>query len=87
MKGALKYPGLQNQPNHGERQGWLFQTIRRFLRAQFGQPTGFWGHMAGKIMARTPSDRGRGSSGRLPCSTSTPDDRILEIGFATRHGH
>ena len=80
MKRTLKYPGLQNQPNHGERQGWLFQTIRRFLRAQFGRPTGFWGHMAGKIMARTPSNQER-IHWTIALLDIKPDDRLLEIGF------
>jgi len=80
MKGALQYPGLQNQPNHGERQGWLFQIIRRFLRAQFSRPTGFWGNIAGKIMARAPSNQER-IHWTLALLDIKPDDRILEIGF------
>jgi SAM-dependent methyltransferase len=80
MKRALQYPGLQHQPPHGARQGWLFHTIRRFLRAQFGQPTGFWGNMAGKIMARAPSNQER-IQWTIALLTLTPTDRILEIGF------
>jgi hypothetical protein len=56
---ALRYPGLQNQPDNGENWGWLLQSVRQFLRAQFGRPTGFWGSIAGKIMALTPSNQDR----------------------------
>lgn len=80
MKAALKYPGLQNQPDQGESRGWLFQSIRRFLRAQFGHPTGFWGNIAGKIMARTPSNKDR-IQWTISLLDIKPDDRILEIGF------
>jgi len=80
MKTTLKYPGLQNQPDHGESRGWLFQTIRRFLRAQFGRPTGFWGNIVGKIMARTPSNQDR-IHWTISLLDIKPDDRILEIGF------
>jgi SAM-dependent methyltransferase len=80
MKGALQYPGLQHQPHHGARQGWLFHTIRRFLRAQFGRPTGFWGNIAGKIMARAPSNQER-IQWTIALLDIKPDDRILEIGF------
>jgi ubiquinone/menaquinone biosynthesis C-methylase UbiE len=80
MKTTLQYPGLQHQPNPGECQGWLCQTIRRFLRAQFGRPTGFWGNIAGKIMARTPSNQER-IHWTIALLDLKPDDRLLEIGF------
>ena len=80
INAALKYPGLQNQPDNGENQGWLHQSTRRFLRAQFGCPTGFWGSIAGKIMAYTSSnqDRIRWTTSLLDIK---PNDRLLEIGF------
>ena len=80
MKGALQYPGLQHQPNHGAHQGWVSQIIRRFLRAQFGRPTGLWGNIAGKIMARAPSNQER-IHWTLALLDIQPEDRILEIGF------
>jgi SAM-dependent methyltransferase len=80
MKEALPYPGLQHQPPPSPRQGWVFHTIRRFLRAQFGQPTGFWGNIAGKIMARAPSNQER-IQWTLALLAIKPDERILEIGF------
>jgi SAM-dependent methyltransferase len=77
---SLKYPGLQNQPDNGENRGWLHQSIRRFLRAQFGRPTGFWGNIAGKIMAYTPSNHDR-IRWTISLLDIRPDDRLLEIGF------
>jgi SAM-dependent methyltransferase len=80
MTAALQYPGLHTQPDEGERPGRLVQTIRRFLRAQFGRPTGVWGGMAGRIMAHRSSnnERIRWTLGLLDIQ---PGDRILEIGF------
>ena len=80
INAALKYPGLQNQPDNGEAQGRLLQSIRRFLRAQFGRPTGFWGSIAGKIMAHTPSNQDR-IRWTISLLDIRPDDRLLEIGF------
>jgi hypothetical protein len=76
VKTTLKYPGLQHQPHAGARQGWVVHTIRRFLRAQFGQPAGFWGNIAGKIMARAPSNQER-IQWTLALLAIKPDDRIL----------
>jgi SAM-dependent methyltransferase len=75
-----KYPGLEHQPVSGRGGGALVQSIRRFLRAQFGHPTGFVGSIAGKIMARRPSnlDRIRWVISLLEIR---PKDRVLEIGF------
>lgn len=80
MKGTMKYPGLQNQPDHGKNRGRVFQYIRRFLREQFGRPAGFWGHIAGKIMAFTPSNKDR-THWTISLLDIRPDDRLLEIGF------
>jgi SAM-dependent methyltransferase len=77
---ALKYPGLQNQPDNGESPGLLLQPIRRFLRAQFGRPRGFWGAIAGKIMVRTRSNQDR-IRWTLSLLNIRPDERLLEIGF------
>ena len=79
-EGALKYPGLRNQPDYGENRGGLVQSIRRFLRAQFGRPTGFLGSIAGKIMAYTPSNQDR-IRWTISLLNIKPDDRLLEIGF------
>ena len=77
---ALKYPGLQNQPDDGKNRGGLHQLIRQFLRAQFGRPTGFWGSIAGKIMASTPSNQDR-IRWTISLLDIKPADRVLEIGF------
>ena len=80
MKAALKYPGIQYQPDHGKNRGWLFQTIRQILRTQFGRPAGLLGHIAGKIMAFTPSNKDR-IHWTISLLDIKPDDRLLEIGF------
>jgi SAM-dependent methyltransferase len=80
MKAALKYPGLTHQPDAGGSESRLTQTLRRFLRTQFGQPTGVFGRFAGCIMARRPSnvDRIRWTVSLLEVQ---PEDRVLEVGF------
>jgi cyclopropane fatty-acyl-phospholipid synthase-like methyltransferase len=78
MKEALKYPDSQNQPDHGDSR-WV-QSIRPFLRAQFGCPTGFWGHIVGKIMTYTPSNQER-IHWTISLLNIKPDDRLLEVGF------
>jgi ubiquinone/menaquinone biosynthesis C-methylase UbiE len=80
MKTTLLYPGLQNQPDPHENRGWLFQIMRRFLRAQFGCPTGFWGTIAGQLMASSSSNQNR-IHWTLSLLDIQPDDRLLEIGF------
>jgi trans-aconitate methyltransferase len=77
MKEALKYPGSQNQPDHVDSK--LVQSIRRFLRAQFGHPTGFWGNIVGKIMTYTPSNQDR-IHWTISLLDIKPDDRLLEVG-------
>lgn len=76
----MSYPGLQNQPDHGKNWGWLRKSIQRFLRAQFGRPTGFWGNIAGTIMAYTRSNKDR-IHWTISLLDIKPDDRLLEIGF------
>ena len=76
----MKYPGLERQPVDEKTGGLLRQTARRFLRAQFGRPTGILGSLIGKIMARTPSNHER-IQWTLSLLEIQPRDRILEIGF------
>jgi SAM-dependent methyltransferase len=54
--------------------------MRRFLRAQFGRPSGFWGHVAGTIMACRPSN-GERLRWTISLLSLQPQDRVLEIGF------
>lgn len=49
-------------------------------RAQFGRPTGFWGHAAGFLMAHRSSNRRR-NAWAVSLLCVRPDDRVLEIGF------
>lgn len=53
--------------------------IQRF-RAQFGKPMGYWGRVAGWIMAHRPSNRAR-NLWAVSLLDIRPSDRILEIGF------
>lgn len=80
MNVGPNYPGLQKQPGHYENEGPPLQSIRRFLRAQFGCPTGFWGSIVGKIMARNTSNRER-IHWTLSLLDIRPQDRVLEVGF------
>ena len=80
MQSVLKYPGLQNQPDRGESHGALRQGVKRFLRAQFGQPTGLLGDVVGRIMARTPSNLRR-IEWTISQLDVKPTDRLLEIGM------
>jgi SAM-dependent methyltransferase len=80
LNGALRYPGLQGQPDRSDTSGWLVRTARRFLRAQFGRPRGAWGSIAGRIMARTPSNNHR-IQWTLELLDIKPSDRVLEVGF------
>lgn len=79
-KGSPDYPGLRYQPDDGAGRSRAFHVMRRFLRAQFGRPTGFWGHVAGTIMAWTPSNTER-IRWTISLLKPQPQDRILEIGF------
>src|SRR5262245_14472423 len=82
---ALKYPGLQNQPDNGEGPGLLLQPIRRFLRAQFGRPQGFWGAVAGTIMVHTRSNQDR-IRWTISLLNIRANERVLEIGFGPGFG-
>jgi trans-aconitate methyltransferase len=48
--------------------------------AQFAQPTGFWGSIAGFIMAHRPSNLER-NEWAISLLNLKPSDRVLEIGF------
>jgi SAM-dependent methyltransferase len=80
LEAGLAYPGLRSQPDQGQGRGLLSRALKRFLRAQFGRPTGWWGQLAGRIMARTPSNLDR-IEWTLSLLNVKSSDRILEIGF------
>jgi SAM-dependent methyltransferase len=80
MKATQTYPGLQNQPDHGMSHGLIGWALRRFLRKQFGRPTGLWGHVLGQTMARTPSNLER-IRWTLSLLDVKPGDRVLEVGY------
>ena len=80
MKNAVNYPGLTNQPDQGMARWPLVGLIRPFLRAQFGRPSGVFGSIAGRLMARDKSNTER-IRWTLSLLDLKPDDRILEIGF------
>jgi trans-aconitate methyltransferase len=48
--------------------------------AQFARPTGFWGNIAGFIMAYRPSNLER-NEWAISLLNLQPSDRVLEIGF------
>lgn len=52
----------------------------RWLRAQFGRPTGFWGQVAGIIMANRRQNRER-NLWTITLLDIQRDDRVVEIGF------
>ena len=60
--------------------GRFRKRLRRWLVGQFGRPAGFWGHVAGWIMAHRTTNvvRNQWTTELLEIN---PDDRILEIGF------
>lgn len=55
-------------------------SLMNAVKAQFGKPSGFWGSVAGKIMANRGSnvDRSRWTVSLL---SLRPNSRVLEIGF------
>lgn len=53
--------------------------FREHLVSQFGQPTGCWGGIAGRIMAWRPSNRAR-NRWTIEVLNVRRDDRVLEIG-------
>ena len=58
----------------------LRQRVTAAVRAQFGRPTGFWGHAAGLLMAHRTSNRKR-NAWAVSLLDVRPEDRVLEIGF------
>jgi SAM-dependent methyltransferase len=58
----------------------LRQRVIAAVRAQFGRPTGFWGHAAGLLMAHRSSNRRR-NAWAVSLLEVRPHDRVLEIGF------
>jgi SAM-dependent methyltransferase len=80
MTEAPKYPGLSYQPDAGQPANQVVQLLRKFLRAQFGQPSGFWGELIGRSMARAESNLSR-IMWTLSLLDVQPDDRVLEVGF------
>src|ERR671911_284188 len=56
------------------------QRVEAAVRAQFGRPTGLWGHGAGLLMAHRSSNRRR-NAWAASLLDVRPDDRVLEIGF------
>jgi trans-aconitate methyltransferase len=80
MNDYPNYPGLTYQPDTGRPAGVLIQVGRKFLRSQFGQPSGFWGGIVGRIMARTQSNTAR-IRWTLSLLDLRDDDRVLEVGF------
>lgn len=61
------------------RAGWK-AALKRALVRQFGRPVGFWGGVAGQIMARRPSNVER-NLWTVELLDIQPTDRVLEIGF------
>jgi SAM-dependent methyltransferase len=58
----------------------LTHGVIKRVRAQFGHPTGFWGRVAGWIMAHRSSNRRR-NVWAVSLLDVQRDDRVLEIGF------
>ena len=58
----------------------MTRLLRPLLRAQFGQPSGLLGEIAGRIMANTKSNTER-TRWTLSLLDLGPSDRVLEIGF------
>ena len=58
----------------------LRQRVTAAIRAQFGRPTGFWGRVAGLLMAHRTSNRKR-NAWAVSLLDVRAEDRVLEIGF------
>ncbi len=54
--------------------------IREWLVGQFGHLKGFWGGLAGRVMARRPSNRRR-NAWTIDLVDLQPGERVLEVGF------
>ncbi len=79
-KVSPNYPGLQHQPGKSEHWGRLRQSIRAFMRSQFGCPSGMWGEIVGNLMAYAPSNQER-IAWTIAQLELRPSDRVLEVGF------
>lgn len=58
----------------------LKQRVHAAARAQFGRPTGLWGHAAGVLMTYRSSNRRR-NAWAVSLLGVDPRHRVLEIGF------
>jgi ubiquinone/menaquinone biosynthesis C-methylase UbiE len=58
----------------------LKARIMKRIRAQFGRPSGFWGHIVGWIMATRSSNRRR-NAWAISLLEIQRRDHVLEIGF------
>lgn len=56
------------------------RQVSKWLVAQFGRPSGFWGSVAGTVMAHRRSNRERARD-TVELLDLRPGDRVLEIGF------
>ena len=56
------------------------RRLTHWLVGQFGRPTGFWGHVAGWIMANRPSNIQR-NLWTVELLDIQPTDQVLEVGF------
>lgn len=54
--------------------------VSKWLVSQFGRPSGFWGSVAGSIMAHRASNRER-AHWTVELLRIRPEDRVLEVGF------
>jgi ubiquinone/menaquinone biosynthesis C-methylase UbiE len=54
--------------------------VSQWLVSQFGRPSGFWGSVAGSIMAHRASNRER-ARWTVELLQIRPEDRVLEVGF------
>lgn len=67
---------LSEAPGKEAREG---RTFRERLVAQFGKPSGFWGKVAGQVMAWRPSNRER-NRWAIELLGIQRRDRVLEVG-------
>lgn len=71
MRTSTVRPAISTGARKGSFQAWLVR--------QFGNPSGFWGHVAGWVMARRPSNRRR-NAWTVGLLNLRPGERVLEIG-------
>lgn len=77
MFNALEKAAVNELNNKSKKCG---EKYNRGFRAQFGNPAGFWGKLAGMIMAYNPSNRER-ALWVISLLKVQKNDRVLEIGF------